>query len=266
MYKVTKFPQGTFSWADCGTSDWAAGKEFYADLMGWETEDTPMGEGQFYTFFKQDGERVGAISQLSPEMLEQGMPSAWSNYVTVDDVDAMVNKVKELGGTVFSEPFDVFEDGRMAVVGDPTGGALCLWQPKGSIGAGLVNTTGAMLWNELMTREPEKVKDFYGKLLGWEYQKDENQDGYYMIVNNGRMNGAIMDMGDEMPDGVPSTWNVYYNVADLDAALEVVKKHGGAVHVNAEAENVGRFALINDPQGAMLYLMQAKFIEEWEEN
>lgn len=265
MYKVTKYPHGTFSWADCNSTNWDAGKKFYSEVLGWQTEDLPMGEGVFYTMFKQDGENVGAINPMQAEMQVQGVPSHWSTYITVDDVDALVDKVKELGGTVVAEPFDVFDDGRMMVIQEPTGATVSLWQAKNTIGAGLVNTVGAMLWNELMTREPQKSMDFFGKLLGWEFTKQENQGEYYMMLNNGRANGGILKIDEDMGD-MPSNFMVYYHVADLDASVEKVKSLGGAVHVQAHADGVGHFAMIADPQGAMLYIMQAETIEEWIEN
>jgi len=264
MYKVTKYPHGTFSWAECSTTDQASGKKFYTEVFGWGTEDLPMGEGQFYTMFKQDGENVGAISPMQAEMQEQGIPPMWNNYITVDDVDSLVEKVKKHGGTVISEPFDVFEDGRMMVLQDPTGGTISLWQAKNTIGAGLVNTVGAMLWNELSTDEPQKAMDFYRNLLGWEYQQDGDRD-YWMIVNNGRMNGGIFKLPEEMSE-MPSVWMVYYNVADLAGTLEKITANNGAIHMKGEAEGVGKFAVVADPQGATFYVMEAKNIEAWEEN
>ncbi len=264
MYKVTKYPHGTFSWADCATTDQVGGKQFYVAVMGWETEDMPMGEGQFYTMFKQDGEKVGAISQLTPEMQAQGMPSIWNNYITVDDVDSLVEKVKEAGGTVLTEPFDVFDAGRMMVIQEPTGATVSLWQDKNDIGAGLVNTVGAMLWNEILTPEPQKTMDFFAGVLGWDYQQDGDRN-YWMIVNNGRMNGGIMKLEGEMA-ALPSSCMVYYNVADLDATLEKVKANGGTVNMKGNAGDVGAFAVIADPQGAHLYLMQAESAEEWDLN
>ena len=255
MYTVTKFPHGTFSWADNSSTDVDKAKEFYLNVMGWSKEELPMGEGLFYTMFKQDGHNVAAISPMQPQMQEQGMPSHWNYYVTVDDVDAVASKVAELGGTLIAEPFDVFEDGRMAVVQDPTGGVLSLWQAKNSIGAYLVNGTGAMLWNELYTRDVDAAKQFYGALLGWEYQKMEGQE-YWLIQNNGRMNGGIMAM-DESWGETPPYWTGYYNVADIEDTVKKVEEFGGTIiQPIFEAGDVGRMIIISDPAGAALCLMQ----------
>ena len=82
---------------------------------------------------------------------------AWASYVTVDDVDATTAKARELGANVLAEPFDVMGVGRMSTIQDPTGAVLCLWQPRTSIGAEIVNTHGALSMNQLNTSDPEAV-------------------------------------------------------------------------------------------------------------
>ena len=90
MYTVTKYPHGTFSWADTSSTDSAAAKRFYMDLFGWTNFDIPVGEGMTYTMFQHQGQNVAALSEATPEALEQNIPSHWSCYVSVDDVDALL--------------------------------------------------------------------------------------------------------------------------------------------------------------------------------
>lgn len=262
MYKVTKFPHGTFSWADVGTYDTEKGKAFYMELFGWDKEEVPIGEGMTYTMFKLDNETVAALSSMMPGAAEQGIPPAWTNYITVDDVDALVDPIKENGGSIAHGPMDVFDNGRMLVLQDSTGAYVALWQPKTHIGASVVNKPGAMMWNELATRDLEKAKDFYNKILGWEYET--NDDGYVSIKNNGRYNGGMMAM-DESYGEMPSVWTVYFNVEDFDASVKKVEELGGKIMVKAEAPGVGPFAVINDPTGATLSIMEAENVEAWEE-
>ena len=264
MFKVTKFPHGTLSWADCSSTDPDKTKKFYADVMGWGTEDIPIGEGAVYTMFKHDGETVAASSGMQEDMKKQGIPSHWNVYVTVDDVDSMTGKVTELGGTVIAEPFDVFDSGRMMVLQDPTGAMLSLWQAKNHIGAGLVNTPGAMTWNELATRDPEKAKAFYSKLLGWKFT-DGPSDGYWMIENNGRTNGGMIKM-DENWGEMPPTWSVYFSVADIKDTAEKVKASGGKMPMEiTDAQGVGQFVLASDPTGAMCSFIQLNEPQPWTE-
>lgn len=263
MYEVTKYPHGTFSWVDCSTSDVGKAKPFYADLFGWTHEDSPMGDGLFYTMYKQDGLDVAGLGPMMQAQQEQGVPPHWMNYVSVDDVDAVAPKVTELGGKVIAPPMDVFENGRMMILQDPTGAMISLWQAKTHIGARLVNTTGAFIWNELTTRDAEAAMTFYGGLLGWEYQKMEDMEGYWVILNQGRMNGGIMQMTEQMGD-MPPTWTVYFNVEDVKAATQKVKDIGGTVFMEMMDSPAGKFSVVADPSGAVMTIMQATQVDPWD--
>lgn len=262
MFKVTKYPHGTFSWADLASTDAPASKKFYSELMGWAVRDIPIGEGQVYTMFEHDGETVCAMSEMQAEMQSQGIPSHWTSYITVDDVDAMVPKIKELGGQVMVDPMDVFEEGRMLVLTDPEGAVVALWQAKNHIGARLVNTPGAMSWNELSTRNPKQAMDFYGKLLGWEFQKMEGMD-YHTFTNKGRMNGGVLEM-DENFAGIPANWGVYFSVEDIDKTVNKAPELGGKIVIpTVDAQNM-RFSVIADPTGAVCTFIQME-PEPWTE-
>ena len=256
MYKVTKYPHGAFSWADNSSTDAEAAGAFYMALFGWDKQEVPIDENTTYTMFQLEGENVAALNQMMPEMQEQGIPSHWANYVSVDDVDALVDLVVDSGGLIAAGPLDVFDSGRVLYIQDPTGGRLGLWQPKNHIGAGLVNKPGAMLWNELITGDVKTAKAFYGRALGWEFSDD---DGYIHIRNRGRSNGGMIQM-DDMPTG----WTPYFSVASLDDALKQIKELGGQVVVpKTEAPGTGHFAMVLDPAGACFYIMQAYQLDPW---
>ncbi|MCY3831598.1 MAG: VOC family protein [Chloroflexi bacterium] len=263
MYKVTKYPQGTFSWSDNTSTDAEAAKAFYMELFGWGALDLPLGEGMFYTMFQNEGEHAAGFAAMMPDMQAQGIPSHWTNYVSVDDVDALADVVTANGGTIVFGPMDIFDSGRMLQFMDPTGAQLGLWQPKDHIGAGIVNTVGAMCWNELLTTDAEAAQAFYSALFGWEYIVDEN--GYIMIQNRGRNNGAMMQM-DESFGEMPSMWQPYFTVADIDAAIELAQSSGGTIIIpKTEAPGAGHFAYLNDPAGAHFYIIQLIQAEPWEE-
>ena len=258
MQVVKKYPAGTFSWADLMTTDAAGAKKFYTELMGWTPNDIPTGPDSVYTMLQIEGHDVAALSQMSTEQQSQGMPSLWNSYITVENVDDSAKKAAELGGTVMMAPFDVFDSGRMAVIQDPTGAVFSMWQAKGSIGAQLVNIPGTLAWNELATKDLEKAKTFYANLFGWGIESQEMGDGfvYTSIMNNDRPNGGMMQITEEWGD-VPSHWGVYFCVEDCDASAEKAKSLGASVHVGPQdIPEVGRFALIQDPQGASLTLIQ----------
>src|SRR3989442_15565218 len=107
-------------------------------------------------------QNVAGISRIMGE----GQPPSWTSYVTTDDADATAEKVKAAGGTVFAEPFDVMDAGRMAVFADPTGAGFAVWQPKRHPGAQIVNEPGTPGGNGLNTRDPGGAKGFYAAGLG----------------------------------------------------------------------------------------------------
>jgi predicted enzyme related to lactoylglutathione lyase len=112
---------GAFGWVELMTTDVENAKSFYTQVFGWETAEY---DGQMpYTLIKVGGDEVGGMMAMPPD--SQGMPPAWSVYVTVDDVDATVRKVTELGGKVVMGPQDIPEVGRFCVIQDPQGAFVC---------------------------------------------------------------------------------------------------------------------------------------------
>ena len=262
MYKVTKYPHGAFSWADNTSTDPEAAKAFYTDLFGWGKIEISMGEDMTYTMFQLQGEHAAALSRMMPSMQEMGIPSHWTNYVSVDDVDALADVVTANGGTILYGPMDIFDSGRMLHIQDPTGAQLGLWQPINHIGAGIVNTVGAMCWNELLTKDVAAAQAFYSALFGWEFCADES--GYVRILNGGRNNGAMMQL-DESFGGMPSVWQPYFTAADLDASIEQAGASGATIIIpRTEAPGAGHFAYLRDPAGAFFYIIQLIEAESWE--
>ncbi len=138
MAEMTEYPPGSFCWVDLATTDVEGAKSFYTKLFGWEAVDVPAGEEGIYTMFAKDGKDVCAVFALDEEMRKQGVSPFWQSYVSVSNVDESSDRVKQLGGNVIMQPFDVMEYGRMAVIQDPIGASLSLWQPKENTGARLV--------------------------------------------------------------------------------------------------------------------------------
>lgn len=251
MAERTEYAPGTFSWADLSTSDQEAAKSFYGSLFAWEYEDVPIGDGAVYTMARIGGLDVAAIGPLQ----DPSQPPHWNCYVTVEDADAAAARAGELGATVLAEPFDVFESGRMAVVQDPQGGIVSVWQAGTSIGANLVNAPGALSWNDLATPDPEASASFYGALFGWEIAETPGAEGqYWSIMNAGRLNGGLM----RAQPGQPPAWNAYFAVDDLDATLQSVDDAGGALVVEPMQVPAGRFAFARDPQGAHVALFTGR--------
>jgi predicted enzyme related to lactoylglutathione lyase len=248
MVEKTKYEPGTFCWVELATKDSAAAKRFYTSLFGWEVDDMPIPDGGTYTMLKKNGKQVGALYQLGPQ--QQGVPPHWNSYVSVASADASAAKAKSLGATVMVEPFDVLDAGRMAVVSDPAGAVVSLWEPRRHIGAQLVNEPGSSCWNELYTTDPRKAADFYSGLFGWTKDARHMDFGEYVIFKDGDAQiGGMM----QIPTGwaAPPHWHVYFAVDDCDRAVEKATGLGAKVMVpSTDIENVGRFAMLTDPEGS----------------
>lgn len=262
-YFVTKkYPQGTFCWADAFSTDIEATREFMTELFGWTSEDLPTDVGLDYTMFYLDGKEVAAASPMPKDM--EGMPSFWVNHVAVDDVDEVVKKAEELGGTVTMPAMDVMDQGRMASITDPTGAALSLWEAKKRIGAKVINTPGAMSWNELNTHDLETAKEYYQNLFGWKVEYDEKAD-YHTISNNGRMNGGMLQIKPEWKDAPPA-WMPYFTVESMDESVEKVKELGGETKTEVIEAGAGKMMLVADPTGAHFMIIEmGPEPEHWEE-
>jgi uncharacterized protein len=259
MGKRERYEPGTFCWVDLATTDPAGAKAFYGELFGWEAEDMPAGERATYTMLRLDGDYVCALYEMDATRSEQGVPPHWFSYVSVADADATATRARELGGTVYGEAFDVLDAGRMAVVGDPTGALLGVWQPRAHIGARRVNDPGCFTWNELQTRDPEAAASFYARLFGWETEpvKEDGKLVYVTIENAGAKNGGMMPMTEQHGDA-PPYWLTYFTVPSCDAAAGKVRELGGRVLAGPLDLGAGRIAVVSDPQGAAFALFEGE--------
>jgi predicted enzyme related to lactoylglutathione lyase len=257
MGERTKYEPGTMSWADLSTPDPEAAKGFYGGLFGWTFDDLPVGEGSFYSMARLDGASVAALAGQPESDRAAGIPPHWNNYVTVEDVDAEAARVGELGGTVVMAPFDVMSAGRMAVIQDPTGGYLSLWEARENIGAYRVNEPGCLTWNDFVTQEPARAQEFFGSLFGWTYERMPADEVEYYICRNGeRTNGGLMKARQE---GIPSFWYPYFAVESVDDSRAQLESAGGSVMAGPTQVPVGRFVVATDPQGAFFAIYEGDF-------
>ena len=255
MSQVTHAP-GTFCWVELITTDVAGAKGFYSGLMGWRTEDDPVPGGGAYTMLRVGDKNVGGMYGMNEEM--KGMPPSWMLYVTVENAAETAARVPGLGGTVIKDAFDIMEHGSMAVLQDPAGATFAVWQPKSHCGTELEsNETGSACWHELATNDVERAGKFYGELFGWKTMVSDMQTGPYTMFMNGDVHaGGMLQMTAEWK-GIPPHWMVYFAVPDCDAGATDAASRGGQVKVPpTEIPGVGRFAVIQDPQGAVCSIIR----------
>ena len=266
MSERSEYNPGEFCWVDLSSPDTEASAKYYGELLGWKAESAgPVEETGGYGFFILDGKQTAGYGPI----MSEGQPPAWSSYVCVADADETVAKVKNAGGTVLFDPVDLPADsGRMAVCQDSGGAVFSIMQPKQHHGAQLVNEVGTWTWNQLSTRDLEGAKKFYGDVFGWTLEKGEGatEDApYFMWQVDGQKweegLGGAMEMGDDFPPEVPSNWLIYVAVENADAAIEKTTGAGGQVMLPVTEIPVGKLAVLTDPQGAALGIIEPDYPE-----
>lgn len=255
MPAVTSHASGRFCWAELATTDQEGAKAFYSKLFGWTASDIPIGENRFYSMLKLNDGDVGALYGLDSEQKKKGIRPHWLNYVSVAGADETAVKAKSLGGRVVSEPFDVFDSGRMAVLQDPTGATLAVWQPKKHFGVSVSNELGTFCWQELLTSDVTKARAFYTSLFGWTTRGDASEYTEFALGKDSF--AGMMKIKPEWGN-MPSNWGLYFLVANCDGTVEKARALGAALcNPPMDIESVGRMAVLSDPQGAPFSVFQA---------
>ncbi|WP_412538328.1 VOC family protein [Longispora sp. K20-0274] len=279
MPQRTAYPQGTPNWAELRTTDPAGAASFYGPLFGWRFEPTQRPDRLLAVL----GADVAAVIRVGSEAAGAvGSEPAWNVYLAVDDVDAVTRAVPDAGGTVLAGPTDTDpavgsthadpaagstgagsdgsrqtdagQAGRSAVVRDPGGAIVGLWQAGREAGAGVVGEPGAVAWHELLTGDLDAAVAFYQRILGLTPEPVEPDPAL------GGMRWSMLKAGHEPVAGVvpvpgaPSRWNVYFATADIHDAVRRVAELGGTVALAPTETPIGPMAGALDPQGARFSL------------
>jgi predicted enzyme related to lactoylglutathione lyase len=256
MREVVRHEPGTFCWPELATTDADSAKTLYGGLFGWTFDDQASGTGTTYTVARLAGRDVAALYVLQRSQRESGVPPRWNSYAAVANADESATRVKALGGTIFGAPFDVGKNGRMAIVRDPQGATLCLWEARAHPGAQIVGEIGSLCWTELATTDTVAAGHFYASLFGWALKKQETGVRAYTELWKGpRPAGGMMALEKDRATAGP-VWGVYFRVADCDAAVAKALELGARVSRKpVDIEKVGRYAFLTDREGATFAVM-----------
>lgn len=247
---------GTFCWLELGTTDRSAAKSFYSNLFSWTSQDLPMGPDMGYTIFRIAGNDVGGAFELMKEQLAAKVPPHWMLYVKVDSADDSAARAVKLGAKEIVPASDIPNVGRFAVLQDPTGAHISIFQPGQHRGITIFGDVGALCWADLNTSDAEKASGFYADWLGWTYET--GNDGYRHILN-GTAKEMIGGIPAQLhgPPGTPSHWLSYFHVTDCIATAARAAELGASTLMPAAVlPDVGTIAVLADPQGAVFALYQ----------
>ena len=240
-------------WVDIFTSDPEQARAFYGELFGWEADEGAEEFGGYFNFTK-DGKRVAGGMKNDGAL---GAPDLWTIYLASADADATVAAVEAAGGQTIVPVGEVGDLGRFAVVADPGGAGVGLWEGRGHTGFEVIGETGTPNWFELHTREYDASLAFYRDAFGWVLFTAVDTPEFRYTTHSGPdpQYAGVIDASPWRPDGSLAEWFVYFGVDDTDKTLEQVVELGGAVVDPAEDTPYGRLATATDPTGARFKLL-----------
>ena len=248
MPERDSYPAGEPAWTDLTTTDVPAAGTFYATIFGWRAEPVEDPAAGGYTMLTLDGRQVGA---MAPAMPQDPGPPRWAVYVASDDLEKTLETARTAGGTPLMPPLDIPGAGRMAMVADPAGAVIALWQAGDHKGAQVVDEPGALTWVELTTADVGAARTFYPAVFGWGVD-DAGGDEYTEFTFGGKSVAGMMPKPPDMPAEVPSFWMPYFQGDPDRVAGEVAALGGSVVAPPADVPGSGgRYAVVADPQGAL---------------
>ncbi len=248
-------PVGAPCWIELFTTDTDAACAFYGELFGWTADSAGADFGGYVNLSLGDDRIAGCMAAPADH---DGPTNFWTVYLAVADAAATSAAAEAHGGEVFLAPTQVADLGTMAILADPGGAGVGVWQPGSHRGFAVLGESGTPAWFELHTRAYAASVRFYEDVFGWTTQVVADGPGFrYTTFDEGDDGLAgIMDAPAFLPDEAPSSWSVYFGTDDTDVALVRIAELGGSVLEGAQDSPYGRLATVADPLGATFRVIQ----------
>lgn len=261
MTDLPSFKPGDPIWVDLYTADPDVSIAFYGELFGWTAERAGEEFGGYITF-RKDGKAVAGGMGKTDDGVDG--PDQWTVYLSVVDARATSAKAVADGGSIVLPAMDVGDLGVMAILGDPCGAGIGVWQPGAHRGFETIGIAsgghwsghvGVPTWFELHTPEYDRSLTWYTDVFGWQDTfrmavPGEGDIGYTTIHSETPMLGGVMDAHAFLPKGSPGGWRTYFGADDVEKAAERVVSLGGSVVTPMMETPFGRMVSVADPTGA----------------
>lgn len=252
-------PVGAPIWFDLMSSDPARAAEFYAAIFGWESQEPANPEFGGYQNFTRDGRRVAG---LVPHMPDAPVANVWTAYLHTADAEVTAKAAEAAGGTVMVPPMPVGDLGSMMVVTDPAGAVIGFWQPGTHVGFTQWGEHGTPYWFECQSKDYDKSVAFYPEVIGARLQEigtggapdSVGPERYSQVFVGESSYSGIMDAAKLFPAEVPSFWQIYVTVDDVEATVEQARSLGADIMMPVEVTPYGTLAVLRDPMGALICL------------
>lgn len=244
-------PVGAPCWVDLASSDVERSRAFYTELFGWESQE-PNADFGGYSNFTKDGVLVAGLAGPSDEA-----PNVWTVYLASDDAAATAAAAAEHGGTVVAPAMALADLGSLAFLADAGGAHVGVWQPGTHKGFGILGEDGTPAWFELHTGAYNETLDFYREVFGWDtHTAAEGPElNYTTLGKDEAALAGVMDASAFLPEGVPASWGIYFQAADVDATVAKAVQLGATVTQGPDDTPYGRLVVLTDPTAATFKLM-----------
>lgn len=232
---------GKFVWHEQVSPDPKQAEAFYTGLFGWGTEALQPGEVD-YTMISARGQMHGGFSKA----MEGAPPPHWLSHVQVENLEPTIERAKSAGGKLAAGPFEMSEVGRIAILTDPQGAFISIYEPGADASA---SGEGVFVWDELTTTDVDAAQAFYEAVFGWTTTEMGPEYGGYRIFN--RDDTGIAGLMTAPHESIPPHWQPYVAVDDPDGTAAKATELGGSVLMEPmDVPEVGRIAVLKDDQGA----------------
>lgn len=253
------WPPGAPAWVSLSTPDVGAATGFYGDLLGWGFHRGETPDGRTYLTAVLGGFAVAGVGQST----EPDAPAGWTVFLAADDAAATADAARDAGGEVLVEAAAAPGSGTAALLADPTGAVVGVWQAGEHPGLELTDVAGTLLWCELITPDLGRAQEFYGAAFGLSFAPQPGLSSPYVTAHTAE--GPAAGLGEPDPDigwdGTPH-WLVYLAHPDVDAAVAVARAHGGRAEADPFDSPFGRVVVLRGPSGERLALMTPEDLAE----
>ena len=249
---------GRFFWYELVTVDRERAKRFLSEVFGWEGQDAPVPGGGTYTSFVAGGGFLCGLVQMHPSRHWDQLPAHWMAYVAVSNLTAAIGRTQRFGGQIMTQPVEIEGVGTYQIIRDPAGAHLTLIEAQQDLLVDDPQVEGQIVWNELTSRRPDLVRPFYRALFDWVSQDAGSSFPYEFFSLRDDNVAGLLGMETPAYQTMPSQWNHYFGVSHIDSLLSKVENARGKVVVPPlDVDGVGRIAIVQEPGGAPLTLLQS---------
>ncbi|MBS1088057.1 VOC family protein [Gluconobacter wancherniae] len=254
------FTPGKITYAQLTTPDLEQAKKFYGQLFGWTFKDMNVSHGRYAQVMVAGQNIASVVERPLPHSSAQLQP-IWLPFISTADATLLAGQAKTWGGKIMFKPHDIPGLGKETIIQDPQGGLFAALQSSSGdpIDTEGPVTSGAWIWNSLLTPSPGNSAGFYQKLFSYRIEKDvetKSKDGY-LLESQSFARATINPLPPHLPSDTQARWINFIQVDNVAQSAEQARKLGGKVLVEPHMDhNNSMIAIIADPAGAVLGIME----------